>query len=29
MGFYDFMCTFGVAALVTMVLFFVLILSDR
>lgn len=29
MGFYDFMCVFGVAALVTMVLFFVLILSER
>ena len=29
MGFYDFMCVFGVSALVTMVLFFVLILTER
>lgn len=29
MGFYDFMCVFGVSALVTLVLFFVLILTER
>lgn len=29
MGFYDFMCVFGAAALVTMVLFFVLLLTER
>lgn len=29
MGFYDFICTFGVSALVTLVLSFALILGDR
>lgn len=29
MGFYDFMCVFGVSALVTLVLFFVLLLTER
>ena len=29
MGFYDFVCVFGTSALVTMVLFFVLILTER
>nr|DAV64681.1 MAG TPA: hypothetical protein [Caudoviricetes sp.] len=29
MGFYDFMCVFGVATLVTLVIFFVLLLTER
>lgn len=29
MGFYDFICAFGVSALVTLVLFFALIFGDR
>lgn len=29
MGFYDFMCIFGAAALVTMVFFVVLLLTER